>query len=253
MSSRNTPQRRLAALLVLVLAGCNGAASGAGRTPTGGTTDTTMTDPTNPTTSTFIPTGAEAADAENAFRHPETLGGPETSPSEALARMEEQGPAAYAEHLHSCRKISYATVGRILSDLGVDMAATGETSAGYMYSVADQALGAPNYGARVPETNALTSSSASRLFDIFVQAAPEIIANLPSMDRCRLGGAMGVGTQMFDSSGSCTKDGISCLLGTPATDAHVEFCNHIVSTAATPTEGQQIAVASLLAAAYTCE
>ena len=40
---------------------------------------------------------------------------------------------------------------------------------------------------------------------------------------------------------------------TLATDAHVGLCDDTVARAATPEEGQRIAVASLLAAQLTCE
>lgn len=93
-------------------------------------------------------------------------------------------------------------------------------------------------------------ATASRLFDILVQAAPEIIAAMPTLDACRIGER---GTEMFDASGSCTADGISCLLGLPATETHVALCNTFVARASTPENGRSIAVASMLAANFTCE
>jgi hypothetical protein len=43
------------------------------------------------------------------------------------------------------------------------------------------------------------------------------------------------------------------LIGTPAQAAHLDFCNITVSSASDPATGKRIAVAALLAAAYTCE
>jgi hypothetical protein len=119
-----------------------------------------------------------------------------------------------------------------------------------MYRNSDQALGAPNYEARIPETTELTTSSASRLFDILVQAAPEIIANMPNVERCRIGDR---GAAIFDESGRCTLEGLTCLLGEPATPEHVALCEQYVSRATTREKGRIVAVASMLAAAVTCE
>jgi len=196
------------------------------------------------------PTAAPVA-TRNTFDHPAALsGGAAATVREALERMAEEGPPLYTARVHSCRKMPYQTVGRVLRGYGVDVDATGETSAGRMWREADQALGAPNYAARVSESTEVTAASSGRLFDIFVQAAPEIIAGMPGEARCQIGG---VGAELFAADGACREDGITCLLGVPATDTHVAFCNTIVSRAATTADGQKLAVAALLAAANTCE
>jgi hypothetical protein len=185
----------------------------------------------------------------NTFHHPASIDGVRTADARAvLERMEAEGPPEYRSRVHGCRKMRYGTVGRVLADLGVDTAATG--GAGAMWQDADQALGAPNYAARVPETTELTAASASRLFDILVAAAPEIIANMPNEERCRIGDR---GATMFDATGHCTADGITCLLGEPATPEHVALCDEYATRATTPEKGRVLAVASLLAAASTCE
>lgn len=185
------------------------------------------------------------------FDHPAALtGGAAATVREALERMAEEGPPLYAARMHSCRKMPYQTVGRLLRAHGVDVDATGPTSAGRLWREADQALGAPNYAARVPESTEVTAASSGRLFDVFVQAAPEIIAAMPDQPGCQIGG---VGARLFDADGSCREDGITCLLGVPATDTHVAFCDTIVSRADTVADGQKLAVAALLASANTCE
>jgi hypothetical protein len=83
-----------------------------------------------------------------------------------------------------------------------------------------------------------------------VAAAPEIIANLASRPECTVGG---VPARIFNDAGQCTADGISCLIGAPATAGHIEICNQMVSRASTPERGRTIAVAALMAAAHTCE
>jgi hypothetical protein len=107
-------------------------------------------------------------------------------------------------------------------------------------------MGGPNYGARVAETIELTAAGATKLFDIFVQAAPEIIAAMPMTKRC-------MGVDMFDAQNHCTPAGITCLTGAPATQPQVDLCNQALVEASTAQLGQTIAVASVLSAAHTCE
>lgn len=228
--------------LVLGLAACNGAVEEPGAAPSG---DTPAGDPG----ADFIPTARASGGASSTWDHPASLSSASISPREALERMQEEGPPAFTARVHGCRKMRYSTIGHVLESLGVDMGG-GEGSAGRMYRDADQALGAPNYDARIPETTELTVASASRLFDILTQAAPEIIAAMPEREACQLGG---LGAAVFDSDGRCTDDGLTCLMGVPASPAHVGLCNDIVARAADPEEGQAIAVASLLAASFTCE
>jgi hypothetical protein len=86
--------------------------------------------------------------------------------------------------------------------------------------------------------------------DVFVQAAPEVIAAMPNVKACQV---KGVGTKMFDANGKCTLDGIGCLMGAPATSQHVALCNQAIADASTPEIGQKLAVAAILAAAHSCE
>jgi hypothetical protein len=59
--------------------------------------------------------------------------------------------------------------------------------------------------------------------------------------------------ELFDGSGNCQPEGITCLIGVPATAAHLSLCNLTVTNASSTEVGEQLAVASLMAAAYTCE
>lgn len=236
----------LALALALASAGCgNGAVSGIAT----GSGDDVGGDTADDSAEGFGPRFA-AGGALNTFHHPAAIGGSSTTPREAMRRMEEEGPPAYSARVHSCRKVRYGTLGRVLRSRGVDLGSDGELSAGRMWRDGDQALGAPNYGARIGETTEVTVASSSRMFDIFVQAAPEIIAQLPAREECAVAG---VGTALFDESGRCTEAGLTCLLGVPATDAHLTVCNDTVRRAPTVDEGQRLAVAALLAAAFTCE
>jgi hypothetical protein len=234
--------RRLILSLLLVTACTGGLASDAANRPAA---------PTSPSGPDWIfAATAAAGGTENTFMHPSSLGGSATTPRDALARMSEEGPPAYTARIHSCRKVRYSTLGRVLASRGVNVDAMEELSGGAIYRNADQALGAPNYGARIPEVTELTVASASKMFDIFVQAAPEIIANLPSQESCMVGG---VGARMFNEDGSCREDGLSCLLGEPASRDHLDFCNYQVTRATSPEAGRAIVVAALLSATFTCE
>jgi hypothetical protein len=144
----------------------------------------------------------------------------------------------------------YDTLGNVLRSLGVDVGNQTNLSAGQLYRSGGNALGAPNYSARIRENLDITTSGSSREFDIFAAAADEIIAAMPGLERCKVNG---VGAELFDANNACRADGITCLVGLPASAAHIEFCNITVQNASDPATGRRIAVAAMLAAAYTCE
>jgi hypothetical protein len=132
-------------------------------------------------------------------------------------------------------------------------------SPGFLYSTGRDAFSVPKMDSRRAEKDGHTTASAMRLFDIFIQAAPQIIANIDSpglAPACVLNGET---HPMFDPvDGSCVEESISCLLGTPATEEHVLLCNLILDKAdpVNPedvTRKQHIAVAAMLAAAHSCE
>ncbi len=224
------------------LAGClNGGGSGMG-TGTGngtGTGDQTQT----PGGSLGL-SGGTAGGTGNTFDHDNN----DTDPFAVLQRIQAEGPPEISTKMHSCEKMHYAVVGNVLKQLGVNMAATGTTSAAVLYKNGSQAMGAPNYGARVPESIELTTAGATKLFDILVQAAPEIIAAIPNVAKKN-----GAAIQMFDASGKCTADGIAFIQGAPATQAQIDLCNNVLGSASSAQIGQTLAVATLMAAAHTCE
>jgi hypothetical protein len=172
--------------------------------------------------------------------------GPPPDPYEELARIQREGPPRYASRVHGCTKIRYGTLGNVLASRGVALGAAGEVTAGKIYRDGKAALGGPNYAARVRENIELGLATTSKVFDIFVQAAPEIIAGMPARAEC--GGAA-----LFDAANHCNPDGVSCLLGVPATPTHLEICNQTVTRAADVQSGKNLAVAVLAAAAHTCE
>jgi len=174
------------------------------------------------------------------------------SPWDLLDRIETEGPPRYTSHMHSCPKVRYRTLGHVLSDIGVNPVGTNMTGVlpGDLYTFGDNALGAPNYANRIRENIGITTSGASREYDIFAAAAPVVLSQLKANAITRCPGAL-----LFDSdtATTCRVDGLKCLLGMSPTPEHVEFCNLTVSGASSVAVGQQLAVAAILAAAYTCE
>jgi hypothetical protein len=191
------------------------------------------------------PDGATSGTEGQTFDHDNTG----FDPWEVIDRLAKEGPTRYTSRVHSCAKVRYRTFGTLLSSFGVNVAATGTTTPGQLWRDGFAAMGGPNFANRIRENIGITTSGASRAFDIFVAAAPEIIAAVPTLQRCQVNG---VPAQLFDGD-QVRADGITCLIGTPAQPAHVEFFNLTVRNASSVTAGKNIAVAALLAAAYTCE
>lgn len=170
------------------------------------------------------------------------------SPWELLDRLTKEGPPRYTSRVHSCSKVRYRTLGNVLQDIGVDTAAAGQLTAGGLYRSGANALGQANYANRIRENIAITTSGASREFDIFAAAADEVQTAFTNGTITRCPGA-----QLFDASNACRPEGITCLIGAPATTRHIDYCNLTVSSASDVTVGKRLAVAAMLAAAYTCE
>lgn len=171
-------------------------------------------------------------------------------PWDELDRIQREGPPRYTSRIHGCPKMRYATLGNLIASRGVNLGAPGPLSAGRIWSGGRAALAASNYAARIRENVDLGLATASKVFDIYVQAAPEIIANLPQRPECQIAG---VGAELFDTAGRCQADGISCLIGVPATQAHLDICNQTIARANDDATGKRLAVAVLAAAAHTCE
>ena len=177
-----------------------------------------------------------------------------SDPNEVHAEEAQVGSAEVVARLHSCSKITYSAMGNILKNHGVNTGSTTQNSAGLLYKGGASALGVANYGGRVPEMIIPSTAALSKEFDIMVAASIEIQAAAKAgtlnMTACP-------GTQLLDSSGNFTKDGLSCLMGKPATADHISIANDAITQATsqglTKDQGQQIAIASILEAAHTCE
>jgi len=206
----------------------------------GACTEDTIPDPNTP------PAGSTSGSEENTFDHMNDG----ISPWELVDRLNKEGPPRYTSHVHSCPKVRYRTFGAILSSVGVNVANTANLSAGQLYTSGDNAMGAPNFANRIRENIAITTSGASRSFDIFAAAATEIINAVPTLTRCEVNGQPAA---LFNTANQCEASGITCLIGVPAQAAHLDLCNQTIARASTPEVGKRLAVATLMAAAYTCE
>jgi len=200
------------------------------------------TDETDPTTPP--PTGSTSGDESTTFDHDNSG----ISPWELLERLQQEGPPSYTSRVHSCPKVRYKTLGNVLASFGVNIANTTALSAGDLYRNGFNALGGPNFDNRIRENIGITTSGASREFDIFAAGAQETIDAFTNNTIARCPGA-----QLFDVNNTCKPEGITCLIGVPATSQHLNYCNLTVSSASDVTVGKRLAVASMLAAAYTCE
>lgn len=171
-------------------------------------------------------------------------------PFAQIERLAKEGPPRFASRVHSCSKLRYRSLKNVLTSLGVNTTVVTTGSPGQIYRDGYNAMGGPSFANRIRENIDVTTSGASSEFDIFAAAAPEVINAVPTLARCK--DASGVGAVLFEGN-TCRPDGIACLIGQPAQPAHVDFCNLTVSNASTADIGKRIAVAALLAAAYTCE
>jgi hypothetical protein len=169
-----------------------------------------------------------------------------TDPTQKLQADDLIGTPDVVARLHGAQKIQYASLGLMLTDMGVDVTSMTADSAGDLYQNGQSPLGVAVYASRTPEMIIPSTSALAKQYDIFVAAAADIVtSNLASSTRCP-------GVELI-TNGQFTSDGITCLLGKPATASHVTLANQLVAAAPDPATGQQIAVATLLAAAHVSE
>ena len=248
-----------------VTGGCPPGGTG-GSSPTSTTTGATSSATTGASTGTGSteappPGGMTSGKDGNTFDHFNDPGASgQKDPFEILKERAEEGPPEVRSRLHSCTKIPYASLGDFLTSRGVNLAATSSAgalkTAGELYKGGTDAMGVARFDAREGEVYFHTTAGATKLFDIFVQAAPEIIANIQSVDACKINGA---GKPMFDpATGACVYESLSCIMGRPATDDDLTLCNLMLAQAAKGdpkdlTTKRNITVAAFLSAAHTCE
>ena len=192
-----------------------------------------------------LPAGSTTGGEDTTYDHDNSG----ISPWQVIERLQKVGPPRYASRVRGCPKIRVENLGRVLTSLGVDVTNQTALSGGQLYRDGMNAMGGPNYANRIRENIGISTSGASRLFDVFAASADEIIAAVPNLERCKVNG---VPAQLFDGN-VCRVDGFTCLMGVPALPAHIELCNVTIQNASDPELGKRLAVASILAAVHTCE
>jgi len=177
-----------------------------------------------------------------------------TDPSQVSQQNQSVGSPEVVARLHSCSKITYAALANILNEHGVDMSNNKENSPAMLYTGGAAALGVADYPGRVAEMIIPSTAALAKEFDIMVAMSLEIqplaAAGTLAMSSCP-------NTQLIDTTGAFTQDGLTCLMGKPATTDHVTIANGVaqeaVSQGLTQQQGQQLAIAAILQAAHTCE
>jgi len=132
------------------------------------------------------------------------------------------------------------------------------STAGFLYFTGKDALGVPKLDSRLGEKEEHSTASAMKMMDIFIQAAPQIIANISDSSKAPACTLNGKNLPMFANDGSCVEESVSCLIGYPATDDHMLLCNLLIQKAKQGDQSdlikkRNIAVAAMLAAAHSCQ
>lgn len=161
------------------------------------------------------------------------------------SQMKLVGSPEVTSRLHACGKLTNAS----LADIIASRALTGGTPNGaqnaqQIFNASGPALGAANYPGRVPEAPFASTSAMAKMFDIYTMASYSAVQANWAPPACE-------GAKVLGADGKFTKDGISCLIGKPATDEHVAIANDAIVK--NPTDGAKIAIAAMLSAAHTCQ
>lgn len=175
-----------------------------------------------------------------------------------------QLPSSESELRHTCGKISYDTLGRILRFRGIGTGTTTPERAGTLYANGSLPLGAANFVQRIAETDRNTTASIVRLYDVLLAGVEELISTTTAPANPH--GIFPVGSDcytaaLFNSDDTCNASGLGCFVGVPLTVQQLTQCNDAVvdlksrfapaTTAAI--DAKRIAVASLATAIYLCD
>lgn len=223
--------------LALVVSACDGTQDSL--------TDGRRSDPRDPS--------ATAGDENSTYDHSNDPGaqapGAENMPPTDAAQVRVVGSPEVTSRLHSCGKLTYASLNALLQSRGITGAAprpNGAQSAPQVLTASGPALGIANYNGRVPEAPFASTSAMSKMFDIFTLAAYDVAAANWTAPACP-------GVKVLGADNKFSKDGITCLIGKPARDEHVALANQAIKQAADPNQGKMLAISAMLSAAHTCE
>jgi hypothetical protein len=196
--------------------------------------------------------GDTSGGEDNTYNHSnDPAGVPPGVPFEPAdpAQVRAVGSPELTSRLHSCGKMTVESIGELLRSRGLTgggQRPNGAQSGQQIFARngTAAALGAANYNGRVPEAPFASTAAVSKMFDIYSMAAYDAVNSNWSAPACP-------GVKVLGGDGKFTRDGISCLMGKPATEEHVAIANDAI--AKNPTDGAKIAIAALLSAAHTCQ
>lgn len=161
------------------------------------------------------------------------------------AQMKLVGSPEVTSRLHACGKLSNASIAEMIASRALNGGnPQGTQGAQAIFNASGPALGAANYPGRVPEAPFASTSAMAKMFDIYTMSSYAVVGANWNAPACP-------GTKVLGADGKFTKDGISCLIGKPATDEYVAIANDAI--AKNPTDGAKIAIAAMLSAANTCQ
>ena len=163
---------------------------------------------------------------------------------------------ADGQRMHVCGKITYASLGRVLTSRGIATGNTVADSAGLLYQTGANIMGVANYPARVAEADRNSTGGLTRLFDMFLAVSEELLPS-PTVDRLGSGTAC-PGVTLFDASNNCNADGFACLLGTPLSALQLGECTNAVKRIASLTSNdilraKRMAVATIASSNFLCD
>jgi hypothetical protein len=196
--------------------------------------------------------GQTSGGSDNTYDHSnDPAGVPAGVPYEPAdpSQVRAVGSPEVTSRLHGCGKLSVSSIGQLLQSRGLTGGGQRPQNARSGQQLFDQngaaaSLGGPNYNSRVPEAPFASTAAVSKMFDIYTMAAYDAIEADWTAPACP-------GVKVLGADGKFTKDGISCLIGKPATEEHVAIANDAITKS--PTDGAKIAIAALLSAAHTCQ
>jgi hypothetical protein len=196
--------------------------------------------------------GQTSGGSDNTYDHSnDPAGVPAGTPYEPAdpAQVRAVGSPEVTSRLHSCGKLTVASIGQLLTSRGLTgggQRPQNISSGQQIFNQGDTAaaLGGPNYNSRVPEAPFASTAAVSKMFDIYTMAAYDVVEADWEAPACP-------GVKVIGADGKFTRDGITCLIGKPATEEHVAIANDAIVKS--PSDGAKIAIAALLAAAHTCQ
>jgi hypothetical protein len=197
---------------------------------------------------------------EQAFEHDGVLG----SVGDLFADGQ-QVPIEKSQRMHACGKITYPTLGRILSRRGVTItagaqcpdAANGnfDCTAGSLYVNGNLVMGIANFPARVSESDRNSTGGIVRMHDILIAASEVLITSTNTTGTFAAGDCMGASLFNAGPPTTCNADGFACYVGLPLTQQQMTLCNQMLADSANtdPLIAKRLTLSAVASSIYLCD